>query len=105
MPKTSARNTIPAAGDVMVRFFTRPVDTTSVRPTPVLTPRQHAILELLHETEAGRPADLLRALRPKVSERTLRLELDLLIARGLVERVGQARATRYRRLRRTGKTR
>ncbi|MDO8664055.1 MAG: hypothetical protein Q7K44_00665 [Candidatus Liptonbacteria bacterium] len=70
--------------------------------------RQSAIIEKLGQTEnlsaqAGLPADKvgcrlneLQAIFPDVSERTLRYDLESLISRGLVERLGSRRNSFYK---------
>jgi len=83
------------AGAVVVRFFPRPDRGGHVPPASRLTPRQQNIIDILRGTESVNPAQLLAAVRPAVTDRTLRADLDRLVALGLVERTGKARATRY----------
>ncbi len=57
--------------------------------------RQSAIIEKLRQTENCRLNEL-QAIFPEVSERTLRYDLESLISRGLVERVGSRRNSFYK---------
>lgn len=64
--------------------------------------RQSAIIEKLQQTEnlpagqAGCRLNELQAIFPEISERTLRYDLESLISKGLVERVGSRRNSFYK---------
>lgn len=60
-----------------------------------LTPRQREILAVLDPGDEVRVEDLRKVLKRKVTERTIRSDLQKLVDGGWLRRIGQARSTAY----------
>lgn len=79
-------------GGVIARFFPRP---EGIEPGGITT-RQAAILRFIRQSGEVGLLTILSNLQERITDRTLRRELEVLIQKGFIERRGAAKTTRYR---------